>query len=50
MMRKYISEHNKMLINQNRLTLLEKLFDSFKDLGKKYFEFTKIESKELLDK
>ena len=53
-MRKYISnalmDYGKMLINhENRLSLIENTFDSFKDLGKKYFEFTKIESKELLD-
>ena len=53
-MRKYISndliEHSKMLINyENRLALLENVFDSFKDLGKKCFAITKIESKELLN-
>ena len=41
-MRKYISsdliEHNKMLINhENRLTLLENIFDSFKDKNNHIF-------------
>ena len=45
-----LMEHNKMLINhENRFTLLENTFDNFKNLGKRSFAITKIESKEFLD-
>ena len=39
-----------MLINhENRLSLIENTFDSFKYLGKRCFAITKIDSKEILD-